>query len=293
MDGDTNNNQQGQAKPLPSNPVSPSTPEPKKSTNKGLIIGLIAGAVFLFIVVALLVGIFIVLSKPNKKDYATALDHHSKVSSELYNVNSKTSSLYYDISFSTENVMKNNADDIRDSSVKVKEEAKRLSETKAVKSDGKLNELYNKFDKKMVDYLAYVDKLVGSMVEVKGVYQSCKGVIGYSAVSPTVGDMKDCASKLGEADDKLSNEVVKNYASKAKLEVEAIAKLTDEIKSIKDPYGDSYEKYKTLRSQLRDHKSKLSDLSKDFRSDLERDLDDMNPKDESDAIRDALYEKVR
>ncbi len=289
-----NNVNQGQAPANP--PVQPTqsamtpSPAPKKGMSKGLLWGIIGGSIGLVLLIVGVILAVVFLSGPTKKDYAQAVDQYKKISDEVFNINLKDSSLYYGLRSSTENSFKNDVEDINKSLDKIKQYNQELGEMKAVKK-GPAKEPYDKFNTKVEKFVNYMKDFSNSILAFKEGFGKCDEALdGGSSV--TANTINKCAADLGEAEKKITNKTLKEYVAKFKSEMKNMAELYTKVKAIKNPYGSDYKTYSALKKQLYAAQDRMNDASKDFKSNIEKEIKEIDLKDESNELSSILRENA-
>ncbi|PID33093.1 hypothetical protein CR969_02575 [Candidatus Saccharibacteria bacterium] len=271
----------------PVQPVAAPSLAPKKS-KLGVIIG---GSVALVLLIVGIILAVLFLSGPSQRDYKQAADKYEEIGQKLMSVGTKSSSVYYGFSSSTETSFKNDIEDIKESLEKIKKYNKELGEMKAVKK-GPAKEPYDKFNDKFDKFVTYVEEFSDSMVAAKEGFSGCDRAMNGSS-SVTIKAINDCVADMGSAEDKVKNKTLKEFISKFKSEMKLMSDLYAKAKAIKNPYGRDYDKYRALKEQLYEVQGRLRDAAQDMRSDIEKDMKKLDPRDEAKELSKILRENSR
>jgi hypothetical protein len=263
-----------------------------KSPKKGLIIGIVGGAVGLLVVIIIVV-LVIGLNGVSQKDYSAALSKYNDVVSANSTLSIKASSLQDGFgSGTTETVFENDVKAAREAATKVKSENEELGKLKAVRV-GEGGKKYKVFKEKVDAYVQYVDDLI---VSVNSTYEAKDECGTRSSIVSNMKQYKrnieECLQALKEVKE-TPNTDVKAYISKMISHYESLVSVVDKMASFSDPYGDQYSQYSALSSKRSDIVSDMGDTLSDYNSNINKHIDEVDPKDAARDLSDYLVGKVR
>jgi len=265
-------------------------PQPGGGSKKGLIIGLIAGGVGLLVVV--IVAVLLVVSMSvSKEDYTAAYEQYADVSSANRTLSGKVSLLQYGLNSGTDTSFNNDAEAARDATKDLKKENDELGELKAMKT-GEGKEKYRAFSEKIEAYTKYVDEMVVSLKDARGAIGECSNTTVSPSKAVEVRAAVDACVTALEGIGSTPNGDIKEYANSLKDQYKNLSSIIVKLAAIKDPYGDQYDQYKTLRDQVYDIQDKVRAAGTDFRSNLGKHLGQVDPKDAADDLGEFLLEKA-
>ncbi len=274
-----------QPQPMPS--YGGATPQPGSGPNKKLIIGLVAGGVGLLVLIIIVIVVASLMSV-SKKDYQAALSQYSEVSSANSTLTSKVSMLQYSLSSGTDTSFDNDIDAAKKAVTELKEENEELAKLKAVKvGDGK--EKYEAFTSKVDAYTKFADNLLISLQDVRTAVQKCSSADTTSS-GAAMASINNCIAELEKVGNTPDPDI-KEFMSKMKDEYKNLAAVLQKLSAIKDPYGKQYEQYKSLRDQTYKIIDNVTGAQTDFRSNLEKHADEVDPKDSAKDLSDFLTDK--
>lgn len=270
-------------------PTPPTTPAPGSSNKKMFLwIGIAAGVLLLVtIVIAVLVAIFSV----SKAEYNKAYGQMSAVSSANYSLESQLSVIQYGITSSTDTKFSNDLEDTKGALAKVREEAEKLSDLKAVKI-GEGKKQYEEYSEKLEKNLAYSADLIESIEDARGVLIVCEEIVKDSSSSVVLKNIDGCVSGL-EKLKSLSNADVKTYIKDITGEWQDYRTSFQTVVTLTDPYGSQYGQYQFAMNRAKAALSSVSDAKMDFNSNLAKHIKDASISDATDSYLDFLNEKFK
>lgn len=273
----------------PPTPAPVPTPDATAGTGKKIPTGLIAGAAILVVVIiAVIVGVM--MTSVSKKDYQEALSQYNNVAEVNYTLNSKLSSLQFDLDSSTDTTFNNDVDAAKKAISDVKAQNDKLGKLKAVKvGDGKKK--YDAFNTKLTEYTQYTDNLITSLKSVRGAMGACDKVSSSSS-SDTVTQINNCADALDKVGT-IPDADVKQYVGKLKDEYKNLSQVAAKLAAITDKYGSQYDQYKSLRDQTYAIQDNVRNASKDYQSNLEKHANAVDPKDAARDLAKLLEDNSR
>lgn len=275
------------------NPASMgSTPPMPGSGNskKGLIIGLIAGGVGL-LVVLITVAVIVATMNVSREDYAAAAKQYSEVSRSKLALSTKLLTLQYaGTGASTDTTISNDIKAGRDAISAVKSENKKLGELKAVKV-GEGKEKYKAFNEKIEAYTKFADNFFTSADKARDVFKACGDSDSVSKADQLRAAISACVDALDKTGD-LPDSDLNEYIGKLKQEFQKLQAAINELATISDPYGKQYDQFKKIRDQVRGVQENVNNASKDFRSNMEKHIEEVDPSGAAKDLTEFLYKKA-
>jgi len=267
-------------------PVTPS-PEVKKSNKKLLtIIGAIAGVVLLAAIAALL---YSTLSGASQEDYKEAVTQYNATSSANSAFTSDVATLVSGLNSDTDDEYNTALKDAETSLAKLKDENTKLGDLKAVKV-GEGKELYKTFNDKLTTYVAYGGDVLGSVKKARPAIIACDDARSTTDSAARVSGLKNCSSKLAAVGD-LPNPAFNTYIKSISVAYADYATTYEKVSALTNPLGAQYEEYKMLRDQLNAASKSLSTASKDYQTAVKKSNDEVNVKDQAQALGNYLSEQ--
>lgn len=267
--------------PTPMQPApAPGMPPTGSGMNKKLILSIVGGVVALLVI---LIGIVVAvtLGSVSQKDYKDAAD----VINDMRTSYSKTTGVYLS-TYSTETEIKNGVEKMQEGSKEFDEDYAKLAELKAIKNDPEVNELYKKLDEKKPKFDMAIDVQVEAYEKITPVAQKANDVSGVSSVSSAISKLEDMKKELEDLD--LKHEVNKDY-------IDELVSWLDEFIPIVKKYAEGradYKKYdSSVSSKYFDLSTKGSDIDRDWRSNLEKVIDDGQIRDEMNELIEEINAK--
>ena len=266
------------------------TPPPVAPKNNKKLIILIASIVGGLIVLAVAGVILISLFTVSKKDYNDALAQYDAVSSANSTLNSKVSSLQYDVDTTTDTSFNNDLDAANAAVTQVRSENEKLSKLKAV-NIGEGATKYKMFSTKLDTYLTYTSNLLKSFKNMRTAAKTCNDADGGSTISAIKAGIDTCVTALDGVGE-LPDGDVKSFVSTLKSEYTKLSGIMTSLAGISDPYGKQYDQYKSLRDQMYDVIDNITNAQTDFKSNLEKHVDEADPKSAADELSKYLESKI-
>lgn len=286
--------------PEGTNPVAPvgttatftasGAPEaPKKNSKKIVLIASIVGGAILLAVIGVVV--FLLLTTVSKDDYRAAAKQFNEVSKASSSLNSDVASLGRASGNTTDSDFDTRLKDTEASLANLKTQNEELSKLKAVRvGDGAA--LYKTFNDKVAAYVAYGDDLLVSVKNIRPAMVVCSKAGSAADADARVAVIKQCAESLGKVSDLPSSEF-KTFVTDIKVAYEEYAKVYEQMTALKSPFGDQYEQYKTLSTQMSAVSKKISTIASTFSDALKAHDDQVSVKDSADALADYLNEQQK
>ena len=263
-----------------------SNKSPFKNKKLLVIAAAILGAV---VILGIIVFVIVNLLSVSKKDYSDASVQFNKVSSSSSSLSSAVSTLQYDTNGSTTDTEFTNDSAAVDTALQtLKDENAKLATFKAVKvGEGKKN--FDAFNMKLNDYSAYVKDFVTSLKNVRPAFAAC----GSSASGTDINTrLTACVAALSKATD-VPNADMKQYFTILQTQYASLKDLTAQATALSDPYGKQYEQYKVLRDKRYAVQDAVSSASKDFKSNISKHADDVDPKAVANTLGEYLSKQAR
>lgn len=269
----------------------PPQPAPAGGSNKKLIIlivSLVVGLLLIGGIVLILIAVFTV----SRKDYSAALSQYNEVASANYTLNSKLSTLQYSVDSTTDTSFDNDVEAAKKAIQQVRDENAELAKLKAV-SLGEGNTKYKAFAAKLDAYLTYSNNLLTSLDTMRDAAITCdeSGTTSSSSAGEIKSAIDDCVAALEKVSN-VADSDVKEFVGKIKDEYTSLSGVIGQIAAITDPYGDQYDQYKSLRDQMYDIQDNISNAQTDFRSNLEKHSDAVDPKESAEDLSKFLESKL-
>jgi len=267
-------------------PVSP-TPEVKKSNKKLLtILGAIVGVILLAVIAALL---YTSLSGASQEDYKEAVTQYNATSSANSAFTSDVASLVSGLNSDTDDEYNVSLKEAETSLTKLKDENTKLGDLKAVKV-GEGKDLYKTFNDKLTTYVAYGGNVLESVKKARPGILACDEARNTTDSAARLAGLKNCSTKLAAVGD-LPNPAFSVYIKSISVAYADYATTYEKISALTNPLGSQYEEYKTLRDQLTAASKNLSTASKDYQTAAKKGNDEVNVKDQAQALGKYLSEQ--
>lgn len=277
------------AAPVTATPVG--APNPKNANTKKIVLiaSITAGVLLLAAIAAI---IFTMLNTVSKEDYRAAATQFNEVSRANSTLNSEASTLSRQASGSgTEDSFNDSLKETKDAIADIKAKNDELSKLKAVRV-GEGAELYKTFNDKLAANLKYSEGLIASVENLRPAMVTCDKVGDATEASARVTALKACSDALGSVND-LPNEAFKTYVGKIKEGYATYATIYEKTAALTNPYGAQYEEYKTLRDDMRDAQTEISDATREFTTALRESDDTYSVRDSANALGEYLVEQQR
>jgi len=272
-------------------PVASITPSPEaKKSNKKLltILGSIVGVVLLAAIAALL---YTTLSGASQEDYKAAVTQYNATSSANSAFTSDVASLVSGLNSDTDDEYTVSMKEAETSLAKLKDENKKLGDLKAVKV-GEGKDLYKTFNDKLTTYVAYGGDVLESVKKARPGILACDEARSTTDSAARLAGLKNCSTKLAEVGD-LPNPAFNTYIKSISVAYGDYATTYEKISALTNPLGAQYEEYKTLRDQLTAASKNLSTASKDYQTAAKKSNDEVNVKDQAQALGKYLSEQQK
>lgn len=269
------------AQPMTASPAS-SHNSPSNAPKKKLII---VGAGVALAIALVLVGALVLypkLTKPSKQDYANTVTEVDQARSAY---NSMLSNSTYISPSSTETEANNILDTLKKDKEKFDKEFADVANTKAVRKDKELKEAFALVAAKKPKFDSVIDVTAEALEHL---YPISRGVSGISTSKP-VDQITKVRRQFEAASSHLKDDNNKQYVQATVL---GLKKLESIVPKILAGRAD-YRKYdSTATTQFYDTLDGLSDASKDWRSNLQKQAEEGDIKDEFNAFIEALEKKA-
>ena len=258
---------------------------PFKNKKLLIIAAAIVGAV---VVLGIIAFVIVNLLSVSKKDYSDASVQFNKVSSSSSSLSSAVSTLQSDATGSTTDTEFTNDSATVDTALQtLKDENAKLATFKAVKvGEGKKN--FDAFNVKLNDYSAYVKDYTTSFKNIRPAFSACGNNSSGTDANTRIAV---CVSALSKVTD-LPNADIKQYVTTLQTQYASLKDLTAQVTALSDPYGKQYEQYKVLRDKRYAVQDVVSGASKDYKSNLSKHANDVDPKTVANILGDYLNKQI-
>lgn len=284
-----NSNQKQPVPPVPQPPMPGQTPvqpnvvnptpyqmPPKKKLSKGALWGIIGGSIGLIVVIIGIVLAVVFLGGPSSRDFSQAgevlrdvITAHNDIVSDEYKLVA---------TYGTDTSRKNAADSIKKSRDKINAKLDELGKMKGITGDKEVKEKYDALLAKREKF----NKLIDLEIEVSEKFLPVVKKMSSMNSSSTVSDVSNIISELDKMD--LNDTNVSNFKDVMVNYLKSIKELAEQRNSGKyDPAV--YRRYSSASS-------KYYDAARDWQSNLEKQQKESQIKDESNALRDILNDKM-
>lgn len=262
----------------------------KKSPFKNKKLLIVAAAILGAVVVLGIIAFVIInMLSVSKKDYRDAAIQFNKVASASSLLSTALFTLQYDTTGSTtETEFTNDSSAVDKALLTLKDENTKFATLKAVKV-GEGKKYFDAFNVKLNNYSTYVKDFTTSMKSVRPAFTTCGNSDSGSDVNARLAT---CISALANATD-VPNVDLKQYVTTLQTQFASLKDLTAQATALTDPYGKQYEQYKVLRDKRYVVQDAVSSASKDFKSNLTKHADDVDPKTSANALSDFLDKQVQ
>lgn len=164
---------------------------------------------------------------------------------------------------------------------------------KEVLQNGEGKEWYDAFNKKLRAYLVYNEHVLAAMLKVRPVLYECnQSMEGITESKASVVALKACAQKFGAVQD-VSDSDYKALAVSFQSGYNSLASVLDQLVALKDPEGVDKAKRSSLENQRDEALTGLSDISKDFTSNVRKHRNAVIVTSTSDKLEAYLEDKSR
>lgn len=258
---------------------------PFKNKKMLTIVAVIVGAV---VVLGIIAFVVVNLLSVSKKDYSDAAVQFNKVASSASSLSSAVSTLQSDATGSTtETEFTNDSATVDTALQTLKDENAKLATLKAVKvGEGKKN--FDAFNLKLNDYSGYIKDFITSLKSIRPAFTACGNNSSGADANTRIAV---CVSALSKVTD-LPNADIKQFVTTLQTQYASLKDLTAQVTALGDPYGKQYEQYKVLRDKRYAVQDVVSSASKDFKSNLSKHADDVDPKTAANILGDYLNKQT-
>lgn len=270
-------NQQPMPMPMPG-------PVQKKGASKGLIFGIIGGVVALILLVVGVILALVVFGGPSKNDYASA---NVKLNEVKDSYNQLTSLEYVSTYGVTATSVQTNLDKLKSIKSNVDTGVSELGKMRAMNNKdvkASYNALEAKmpsFDTAMDTYIEVYDKIMPVVVKLDDATNSSSATS--SSVMSAITATRQSLEVLN-----LQQEVNKTYAQGLISQIKILEDAASKYLAMK---AGTLAYDSTIVSQYYAASSALTDLDKDWQSDLQKVADSGEIRDQLNNLGDVLYEK--
>lgn len=256
---------------------------PKKGLSKGVIWGIVGGAVGLLLIIVGVVLAVTVFGGPSKQDYLKANEKLNEAKSAYNDIGS----LQYISTYSlTETTVKNDLEKLKtakstvDSTIEAFGKMKAVNDKDVKESYNKLKERMVKFDEMMTTSIEIYDKILPVMIDLNDATGS------YTTNEAMLSSLTNVRKSLEGLD--LTADINKTYV---KGLIEQI-KILEVVIPKKIAMNQDYTKYDaSVNQQYYDASDKLNDLDSDWQSNIEKLAADGEVNDQINDLGDLLYDK--
>jgi hypothetical protein len=263
------------AGPLQQAPMQPSMPMGSapgsgysvKKSNKGLLIGLIAGGAALLI--GLIVALVFMLAGPSKQDYKAALDTADKAQSAW----NKIASLYVSSS-STKSELEDATATLKENSTEVNKQLDELGKSKAVTGDKDVKEKWAKVTEKRAKF---TEALTARQEAYEKIYPIFIDLDSPSTAAEALSMLVSMQSKI-KAIDGLTVQINKDYVARLEADLDKMVPLLSSTSS-------------SARTEYYDISADVSKAESTWKTALTKLADEGSIYKEMNAVSDALSDK--
>lgn len=256
------------------------TPKDKK---KLIILLASIGGVILLAVIGLLV--YLSLTTVSREDYRAAATQFNEVSSANTALNRTVSSLSRSTSSTDQAEFNEAVSEVESAINTIKTENEELGKLKAVRV-GQGGELYNTFDKKLDDYIAYANGLVASVKPLNPALAKCDAIGDASGNDARLNAVRDCSTALNQVGE-LQNPSFNEFITTMKAEYAKFATAFDKA------VNGSSDEARTARSEVLDIQRNIRTATTKFSTALRESDDEKSVRDDARALADYLNEQQR
>lgn len=267
----------------------------KRKKGLGVIIGIIVGVIVIAVIAACA---YFFLFKPSltAQDYLEASTKLDDISSEYYDVTSDMSQMqYYD-----DSDVNSSVSDLKDGISKLQQIEGEFSSLKAYKDD-EVKQAYDTYTASSKQFTDYMLKIADVYPALKAVETSCGDTPYVSMYDSDFADqystfLSSCKTKL-EALSNTDVQSIKDFATSMSEYVTKLSDIVDQLKELGNiddiEYGsDQYNKLSDIVDEYYELPSAYEAAS-DFQTALSKEIDDVDPSDELQAVQDLLGTKIQ
>lgn len=253
---------------------------PKKGLSKGALWGIIGGSIGLVLLIIGVVLAVVFLGGPTRDDYRSA----ETVAGKMVSSYNKGSALYLS-SYATETEAKNDLDTLKKSHTGVSEAYNELKDMKAVKNDPDATEAFKALSAKYDKYVESHNTRVEAYEKIVPILSKINNSQSKSSESAmkTLEEIQDSVKSLD-----MKTKVNKDYIDDISAKLDKLVVLTKKMVEMQEDYT----KYDSkVSSDFYDAISALSDADRDWKSNLDKLVEEGEISKELSEVRSVLFQK--
>lgn len=272
-----------QQPPVQTTPNQSYPPVKKSGLNKGILLAIILGIV----AVVAIVVVLIFFNKPSQSDYSSAQTKLNEIVESQLKIDGVS---YISTHSATATTIKNDLDTIKTNREKISTGFDELGKMKAITSDGNVKAAYQKVKDKWPKYeesLNLIYEIYDQVLPVAMEFSKAD-TSSLSSLPELSNTIKGLRQKFEAV--KVEHEANKTMVNGMVAEMKKYEAAIEKLISIGDDWK-NYEARSAVRDEIYDIIDRISDIMKDWQSNVEKVVENGSIRSELNSLDDAIFEK--